>query len=102
MMNEKITISKDGDIPVSKLIEYFQSVLGVMLSPVRGQYNTFWLSGRRIDGETLSVVDGSKYYKLVFDNYGVEIVCNGMINGFHMKSQIMDWIREEEVTKKVA
>jgi hypothetical protein len=101
MMNEKITLSEDGDIPVSKLIEYFQTVLGVMLSPVRGQYNTYWLSGRRIDGETYSMVDGSKYYKLVFDNYGVEIVCNGMINGFHMRIQIMDWIKEDNL-KKVA
>ena len=101
-MIEKLILSKDGGLPISKLIEYFQTVLGVRLSPVRGQHNTFWLAGRTVDGKTMSVVDGDRYYKLVFDEYGVEVVCSGMCNAFTMKSNIMTWIREEEVTKKVA
>ena len=102
MKNEKITLSKNGEFSVGKLIEYFQTVLGVMLSPVKGQHNTYWLSARTVDGKRLEVVDGPKYYKLVFDEYGVEIVCNGMINGFHMKANIMGWIKEEIAARKVA
>jgi len=48
------------------------------------------------------VVDGPKYYKLVFDEYGVEIVCNGMFNAYSMKSNIVQWIKEEVAARKVA
>jgi hypothetical protein len=102
MKNEKITLSKNGEFSVGKLIEYFQTVLGVMLSPVKGQYNTYWLSARTVDGKRLEVVDGPKYYKLVFDEYGVEIVCNGMFNAYSMKSNIVQWIKEEVAARKVA
>ena len=58
------------------------------------------------DGSVYDLIDGPKYYKLVFDEYGVEIVCNGMINGFHMRMSLVDWIKEGsdklKAQKKVA
>ena len=101
-MNEKIILSKNGDFSVSKLIGYFQDALGLCLNPVQGQYNTFGFYARKVDGKRLEVVDGPKYYKIVFDEYGIDVKCNGMINAFHMRSQILDWIKEEVATRKAA
>ena len=100
--NDKIVLSKNGDFSVSKLVEYFQTVLGLCLNPVQGQYNTFWLSARKVDGKRLDIVDGPKYYKIVFDEYGVEVKCGGMFNAYSMRSNIIQWIKEEVATRKAA
>ena len=96
---DKIILSENGNFSVSKLVEYFQTVLGLRLSPVQGQYNTFWLTGRLVDGSTSGMIDGPKYYKLVFDEYGVEVKCSGMFNAFSMRSNIIQWVKEEVSTR---
>ena len=101
-MIEKLILSKNGDFSVSTLIEYCQSNLGMCLNPVSGQYNTFWLYARKVDGKRLEVVDGPKYYKIVFDTYGIEVKCSGMFNAYSMKSNIVQWIKEEVATREAA
>ena len=44
-------------------------------------------------------VSGNKYYKLVFDSYGIEIKCTGDYNAWSMKGTLVDWF--EEGIKKV-
>jgi hypothetical protein len=102
MIKEKIILSKNGDFSVSKLIEYFQNVLGLCLNPVSGQHNTFWLYARKVDGKRLYIIDGPKYYKIVFDTYGIEVRCGGHFNAFSMKSNIVQWIKEEVASRKAA
>ena len=100
MIKQKLILSKNGDFSVTKLIEYFQNVLGLCLNPVSGQPNTFWLYARKVDGRRLDVIDGPKYYKIVFDTYGIEVRCGGHFNAFSMKSNIVQWIKDEVATRK--
>ena len=105
--SEKIGLSKEGKLDPNKVAAFFADVVGCVLTPVNNQYNSYWFSGmRNDDGSVYDLIDGPKYYKLVFDEYGVEIVCNGMINGFHMRMSLVDWIKEGsdklKAQKKVA
>ena len=105
--SEKIGLSKEGKLDPDKVTAFFADVVGCVLTPVNNQYNSYWFSGmRNDDGSVYDLIDGPKYYKLVFDEYGVEIVCNGMINGFHMRMSLVDWIKDAsdklKAQKKVA
>ena len=40
------------------------------------------------------MIDGNKYYKLVFDSYGIEIKCTGDYNAWSMKGTLVDWFEE--------
>ena len=90
MNKEMIVLSKEGKLDVDKVVEFFLQWVGIHLVSVKGQLNSYWLMGK--DG--YDMMDGKKYYKLVFDSYGVKIVCPGMINGFSMKAHLAGWIKE--------
>ena len=62
----------------------------VSVVPVKGQYDAYWLSGK--DG--YDMIDGNKYYKLVFDSYGIEIKCTGDYNAWSMQGTLVDWMKE--------
>ena len=100
--SEKIGLSKKGTLDPDKVVKFFKDVVGLVLTPVNGQIDSYWFSGVIFDGVEQDLVDGSKYYKLVFDGYGVEIVSNGMINGFHMRMSLADWIKDAMDKKKAA
>jgi len=95
---EKLTLSKKGLLDVPKVVKTFKDVLGYDLTPVKGQYNSYWFAG--VNG--VEALSGPKYYKLVFDGYGIEIECNGMINAFHMLHWMVDDIKEEIKKRKSA
>ena len=40
------------------------------------------------------MIDGNKYYKLVFDSYGIEIKCTGDYNAWSMQGTLVDWMKE--------
>ena len=40
------------------------------------------------------MIDGNKYYKLVFDSYGIEIVCQGGWKSYSMQGSLVDWMKE--------
>ena len=92
---EKLSLSKKGLLDVNKVVSFFMDVLGYDLIPVKGQDNSYWFSG--ING--VEALSGPKYYKLIFDNWGVEIDCIGMINAFHMKHWIADDIKVNFINK---
>ena len=86
---------------------FFADVVGCVLTPVSNQYNSYWFSGmKNDDGSVYDLIDGPKYYKLVFDGYGVTVNCNGMLNAFQMRHSLADWIKEGsdklKAQKKVA
>ena len=93
--NAEIVISREGKLSISKLFNFLKEKVNLNLVPVRGQYDAYWLSGK--DG--YDMIDGNKYYKLVFDSYGIEIKCTGDYNAWSMKGTLVDWF--EEGIKKV-
>lgn len=93
--NAKLILSKDGKVSVDKVVNFLTKKCNIKLVPVKGQYNSYWLSGK--DG--YDMIDGNKYYKLVFDSYGIEIKCTGDYNAWSMKGTLVDWF--EEGIKKV-
>ena len=88
--NSKIIISREGDVSTSKLFNFLKEKVGLNLVPVKGQYDAYWLSGK--DG--YDMIDGNKYYKLVFDSYGIEIVCQGGWKSYSMQGSLVDWMKE--------
>ena len=88
--NAEIVISKEGKLSREKLLQFLLDEVGLNLVKVKGQYDSYWLSGK--DG--YDMIDGNKYYKLVFDSYGIEIKCTGDYNAWSMKGTLVDWIKE--------
>lgn len=88
--NAEIVMSKDGKMDSLKLSEFLKNVVGLNLVPVRGQYNSYWLSGK--DGHDM--IDGNKYYKLTLNDYGIEINCAGDYNAFSIQGSLIKWIKE--------
>ena len=95
--NAKIVISREGKISVSKLFKFMKEEVGLNLVPVRGQYDTYWLSG--MDG--YDMIDGNKYYKLTLNGYGIEIDCTGDYNAFSMKGSLLNWMKAKLPTPLV-
>ena len=89
--NAKILISREGQISTSKLLKFLKEKVNLNLVPVRGQYDSYWLSGK--DG--YDMIDGNKYYKLTLDGYGIEINCTGDYNAFSMKGQLIEWMKAQ-------
>ena len=104
--SERIGLSKKGTLDPDKVVKFFIDVVGLVLTPVNGQRDSYWFSGVIFDGFEQDLVDGPKYYKLVFDGYGVTVNCNGMLNAFQMRHSLADWIKEGsdklKAQKKVA
>ena len=100
--SEKIGLSKKGTLDPDKMVKFFEDVVGLVLTPVNGQIDSYWFSGVIFDGVEQDLVDGSKYYKLVFDGHGVTIVCNGMLNAFQMRHSLADSIKDAMDKKKAA
>ena len=92
--SERIGLSKKGTLDPDKVVKFFRDVVGLVLTPVNGQIDSYWFSGVIFDGFEQDLVDGPKYYKLVFDGYGVTVNCNGMLNAFQMRHSLADWIKE--------
>jgi|TARA_B110000263_G_C15276160_1_gene495982 hypothetical protein len=96
--NYGVILSADGNLIISKIIEFLQNELGYILRPVNGQYNSYWFSGKKVTNNGVSkrmeMLDGPKYYKLILSNRGIEIVCSGSCNAYHMKLRIQDDIKE--------
>ena len=88
--NAEIVISREGKLSISKLFNFLKEKVNLNLVPVKGQYDSYWLSGK--DG--YDMIDGNKYYKLVFDSYGIGIKCTGDYNAWSMKGTLVDWIKE--------
>ena len=95
--NEKIVISREGEISTSKLLKFLKEKVKLNLVPVRGQYDAYWLSGK--DG--YDMIDGNKYYKLTLNGYGIEINCTGDYNAFSMKGSLLNWMKAELPTPLV-
>ena len=93
--NAEIVISKEGKLSREKLLQFLLDEVGLNLVKVKGQYDSYWLSGK--DG--YDMIDGNKYYKLVFDSYGIGIKCTGDYNAWSMKGTLVNWM--EEGIKKV-
>ena len=64
--------------------------VGLNLVKVRGQYDSYWLSGK--DG--FDMIDGNKYYKLTYQPYGLDITCQGGYNCWVMIRHMRDYIKE--------
>lgn len=95
--NAEIKISREGNIAKDKLFDFLKEKVGLNLVPVKGQYDSYWLSGK--DG--FDMIDGNKYYKLTITDYGIEIKCTGDYNAFSMKGQLIDWMKAELPTPLV-
>ena len=89
--NAEIVISREGNIVKSKLFDFLKEKVGLNLVPVKGQYDSYWLSGK--DG--FDMIDGNKYYKLTITSYGIEIKCTGDYNAFSMKGQLIEWMKAQ-------
>lgn len=89
--NAEIVISREGNIAKSKLFDFLKEKVGLNLVPVKGQYDSYWLSGK--DG--FDMIDGNKYYKLTLTDYGIEIKCTGDYNAFSMKGQLIEWMKAQ-------
>ena len=89
--NAKILISREGQISKPKLLKFLEEKVNLNLIPVRGQYDSYWLSGK--DG--FDMIDGNKYYKLTITDYGIEIKCTGDYNAFSMKGQLIEWMKAQ-------
>ena len=100
--SERIGLSKKGTLDPDKVVKFFEDVVGLVLTPVNGQIDSYWFSGVIFDGFEQDLVDGPKYYKLVFDGYGVTVNCNGMLNAFQMRHSLADWIKDAMDKKKAA
>ena len=88
--NAKLILSEEGKISVDKIVNFLSKKCNIKLVPVKGQYDSYWLSGK--DG--YDMIDGNKYYKLVFDSYGIEIVCQGGWKSYSMQGSLVDWMKE--------
>ena len=100
--SERIGLSKKGTLDPDKVVKFFIDVVGLVLTPVNGQRDSYWFSGVIFDGFEQDLVDGPKYYKLVFDGYGVTVNCNGMLNAFQMRHSLADWIADGVEVYKAA
>ena len=89
--NAEIVISREGNIAKSKLFDFLKEKVGLNLVPVKGQYDSYWLSGK--DG--FDMIDGNKYYKLTITDYGIKIKCTGDYNAFSMKGQLIEWMKAQ-------
>ena len=89
--NAEIKISREGNIAKDKLFDFLKEKVGLNLVPVKGQYDSYWLSGK--DG--FDMIDGNKYYKLTLTDYGIEIKCTGDYNAFSMKGQLIEWMKAQ-------
>ena len=99
--SEKIGLSKTGKLCPNKVAAFFADVVGCVLTPVSNQYNSYWFSGmKNDDGSVYDLIDGPKYYKLVYGPKGIRIVCNGDCNAYHMKIRIAEDIKEAMDAKK--
>ena len=88
--NAEIVISREGKLSREKLLQFLLDDVGLNLVKVRGQYDSYWLSGK--DG--FDMIDGNKYYKLTLNDYGIEINCAGDYNAFSIKGSLIKWIQE--------
>ena len=95
--NAEIVISREGKLSRELLLEFLLDRVNLNLVKVKGQYDSYWLSGK--DG--YDMIDGNKYYKLTLDGYGIEINCTGDYNAFSMKGQLIDWMKAELPTPLV-
>ena len=93
--NAKLILSKEGKVSVDKVVNFLSKKCNIKLVPVKGQYDSYWLSGK--DG--YDMIDGNKYYKLTITDYGIKIKCTGDYNAWSMKGTLVDWF--EEGIKKV-
>ena len=93
--NAKLILSKEGKISVDKVVNFLSKKCNIKLVPVKGQYDSYWLSGK--DG--YDMIDGNKYYKLTITDYGIKIKCTGDYNAWSMKGTLVNWM--EEGIKKV-
>ena len=89
--NAEIVISREGKLSISKVFNFLKEKVNLNLVPVRGQYDSYWLSGK--DG--FDMIDGNKYYKLTITDYGIEIKCTGDYNAFSMKGQLIEWMKAQ-------
>ena len=89
--NAEIVMSKEGKMDSLKLFDFLKEKVGLNLVPVKGQYDSYWLSGK--DG--FDMIDGNKYYKLTITDYGIEIKCTGDYNAFSMKGQLIEWMKAQ-------
>ena len=95
--NAEIVISREGKLSISKVFNFLKEKVNLNLVPVKGQYDSYWLSGK--DG--YDMIDGNKYYKLTITDYGIEIKCTGDYNAFSMKGQLIEWMKAELPTPLV-
>ena len=95
--NAEIVISREGKLSRELLLEFLLDRVNLNLVKVKGQYDSYWLSGK--DG--YDMIDGNKYYKLTLDGYGIEINCTGDYNAFSMKGQLIEWMKAELPTPLV-
>ena len=95
--NAEIVISREGKLSRELLLEFLLDRVNLNLVKVKGQYDSYWLSGK--DG--YDMIDGNKYYKLTLDGYGIEINCTGDYNAFSMKGCLIDWMKAELPTPLV-
>ena len=93
----KIVSDKQDALNPEKFVGFLKKYAKMNLVPVRGQYGKYWLSG--VNG--YDMIDGNKYYKLVFDSYGIGIKCTGDYNAFSMKGQLIEWMKAELPTPLV-
>ena len=89
--NAEIVISREGKLSISKVFNFLKEKVNLNLVPVKGQYDSYWLSGK--DG--FDMIDGNKYYKLTITDYGIEIKCTGDYNAFSMKGQLIEWMKAQ-------
>ena len=89
--NAEIVISREGKLSISKVFNFLKEKVNLNLVPVKGQYDSYWLSGK--DG--FDMIDGNKYYKLTLTDYGIEIKCTGDYNAFSMKGQLIEWMKAQ-------
>ena len=89
--NAEIVISREGKLSISKVFNFLKEKVNLNLVPVKGQYDSYWLSGK--DG--YDMIDGNKYYKLTLTDYGIEIKCTGDYNAFSMKGQLIEWMKAQ-------
>ena len=95
--NAEIVISREGKLSRELLLEFLLDRVNLNLVKVKGQYDSYWLSGK--DG--YDMIDGNKYYKLTITDYGIKIKCTGDYNAFSMKGCLIDWMKAELPTPLV-
>ena len=53
----KIGLSKKGTLAPDKVVKFFEDVVGLVLTPVNGQIDSYWFSGVIFDGVEQDLVD---------------------------------------------